>query len=195
MKIVRLFVILFAVISAIYCNAQDRDSAKVRLNHYSLNVGVGWTHYINNLESGDENIKQNFVGISLRFFWEPEHRLALGLETGYYKLFKTKNQVTNDISAEVDRAVIPMLLLVRMRIVDNVYLGAGMGLAQIQNRTIMGNDKVVTKTLSLSNFQLSASYIYPLSKRWRIGGEAKVYSFGNLNDWMYSLQGVAAVIL
>lgn len=195
MKIVRLFVILFAVISAIYCNAQERDSTKVRLNHYSLNIGLGWTHYVNNLESGDDDIRQNFAGVSLRFFWEPEHRLALGLESGYYKLFKTKNQVTNDVYAEVDRVVIPMLLLVRMRIVDNVYLGIGMGLTQIRNQTIVENDKVITKTLSLSNFEVSASYLYPMGKRWKIGGEAKVFSFGNLNDWMYSLQGVAAVIL
>lgn len=173
--------------------SQQKDSVKVRLNHYSLTFGTGWTHYINNLEYGDKNIQQDFAGVSLKFFWEPEYRLSLGLETGYYRLFKVKGQLTTDISGEAVRSVIPLLLLVRMRIVDNVYLGTGLGLAMITNKTSGGNQKILTKTWSLSNYEVSASYIYPLSKHWHVGGEFKFFNFGNLNDWMYSIQANCAV--
>jgi hypothetical protein len=172
--------------------SQQKDSVKVRMNHYTLTIGAGWTHYINNLENGDQKIQNNFAGVSFKFFWEPEHRLSLGLESGYYKLFKVTNQINTDTSVQIDRAVVPLLLLVRMRIVDNVYLGAGMGIAIITNTASGVSQKIVTKTNSLSNFELSGSYIYPLSKHWRIGGEFKGFHFGSLNDWMYSVQALCA---
>jgi hypothetical protein len=184
------------VIALIFCTsvvfAQQKDSVKVRLNHYTFTIGAGWTHYINNLEYGDKNIQNDFAGISGKFFWEPAYRLSLGLETGYYKLFKIKDQVNPDTAFQVDRVVVPFLLLVRMRIVDNIYLGAGMGIAIITNTASGSGQKISTKTTSLSNFELSAAYIYPLSKHWLVGGEAKMFHYGNLNDWMYSIQATCA---
>ena len=174
---------------------QQKDSVKVCLNHYTLTVGAGWTHYINNLEYGDQNIRQNFAGISFKFFWEPEHRLSLGLESGYYKLFKISSQVTADTTVKYDRNIIPLLVLVRMRIIDHVYLGAGMGISVISNKTSGPGHEVVTKTNSLANFELSGAYIYPLSRHWLVGGELKAFHFGSLNDWMYSVQATFAVKL
>ena len=91
--------------------------------------------------------------------------------------------------------MIPLLLLVRMRIVDNFYLGAGVGLALITNKAAGANQKIVTKTTSLSNYEVSGSYIVPLSKHWQVGGELKMFNFGNLDDWMYSIQALCAVRL
>lgn len=171
---------------------QASDSSKVRLNHYSFTLGTGWTHYIDNLENGNGDITKDFIGVSLKFFWEPEYRLSLGLETGYYKLFRTTHQF-GDTVAHADRNVVPLLLLVRMRIIDNFHLGAGMGLAFVQNKLSGVGDEVVTKTNSLANFQLSASYMYPLGKMFRVGGEAKAFHFAAMDDWMYSLQALVAV--
>ena len=183
-------------IALVFCTsvvfAQPKDSVKVRLNHYTFTVGAGWTHYINNLEYGDKNIQNDFAGISGKFFWEPEYRLSLGLETGYYKLFKITGQINEDTAFQVDRVVVPLLLLVRMRIVGNFYLGAGMGIALITNKASGIGQTISTKTTSLSNFELSAAYIYPLSKHWLVGGEAKMFHYGNLNDWMYSIQATCA---
>jgi hypothetical protein len=168
--------------------SQQQDSVKVRLNHYTFTVGAGWTHYINNLENWDNNIKKDFVGMSFKFFWEPEYRLSLGLESGYYKLFKVSGQFPDNTSVEVSRTVIPLLLLVRMQIIQNVYLGAGMGIAIITNKSVGTDLNVVTKTISMSNFELSGAYLYPLSKHFMAGGEVKMFSFAALSDWMYSIQ-------
>ena len=172
--------------------SQQKDSVKVRLNHYTFTVGAGWTHYINNLEVYDQNIRKDFAGVSFKFFWEPEYRLSLGLETGYYKQFSLSGQMTDGTSFEINRLVVPLLLLVRMRIIDNVYLGAGMGLAIITNKASGGDQEIVTSTTSLSNFELSGAYVYPLSKHWLVGGEFKMFHYGELNDWMYSFQGTFA---
>ena len=172
--------------------SQQKDSVKVRLNHYTFTVGAGWSHYINNLENGDQNMKNDFAALSFRFFWEPEHRLSLGLETGYYKLFKITNQVNQDTSVQIDRSLVPLLMLVRMRIIKNVYLGAGMGISIITNKASGAGQEIKTTMNSLANFELSGSYIYPLSKHWLIGGELKVFHSGTLEDWIYSAQALCA---
>ena len=87
----------------------------------------------------------------------------------------------------------PLLLLVRMRVVDNFYLGAGIGLAFINNKASSGGKELITKTTSMSNYEVSGAYIYPLNKYFLVGGECKVFRFANLNDWMYSIQATFAV--
>ncbi|MCX6303767.1 MAG: hypothetical protein NT040_02255 [Bacteroidetes bacterium] len=175
--------------------SQQKDSVKVRLNHYTLTIGPGWTHYIDNMDYGVQKIRKDFAGVSFRFLWEPEHRLSLGLETGYYKLFRVTNQLNADTSVHIDRVVVPMLLFVRMRIVDHVYLGAGLGLAIITNKAAGAGQEIATKTTSFANFEFSGAYVYPLSKHWNVGGEFKMFHFGALDDWMYSIQATCAVRL
>ena len=167
--------------------AQQKDSVKVRLNHYSFSVGAGWTHFINNLENGDQNLKNNFVGFTGKFFWEPEYLVSLGLETGYFRLFNISTEIKPDTTVEINRTVVPLLLLVRMRVVDNLHLTAGVGLAFITNKSSGVGQEIVTKTSSLANFELAATYLYPLGKHWRVGGEAKIYRFGNPDGWVDSL--------
>jgi hypothetical protein len=193
MRRIRSISVLLLVLNSLLAFSQEKDSSNIKLSHYSLAIGTGWTHYFNNLEYGDKNITSDFGGISFRFFWEPEYRLSLGLESGYYRLFKVKGQLTPDITGEAVRSVIPMLLLARMRIVDNFYLGTGFGLAIIKNKTTGGSQQVNTSTLSLSNYEATASYIYPINTRFHIGGEMKLNNYGSLNDWMYSLQVFGAI--
>jgi hypothetical protein len=186
---------LVLIFSTLVVYSQAKDSVRVRLNHYSFAIGAGWTHYFNNLDNGDGHIRTDFAGISAKFFWEPEYRLSLGLGTGYYKLFRIENQVSQDTSVQIDRSLVPFLLLVRMRVIDNVYVGAGMGISIITNKTSGAGQEIVTKMNSLANFELSGSYLYPLSKHWIVGGEMKVFYSGTLNDCIYSIQAVCAVKL
>ncbi len=192
----KLFIIgLLVVFPALAVFSQKHDSLNVKLNHYSLAIGLGWVHYINTLEIGADNATINSPGLSMRFFWEPEHRLSLGLETGFYRLFKVKSKTYTDITGQATMSAIPLLLAVRMRVVDRFYLSVGAGLAAMFNK-VSGIDKTISSTIvSYSNYQFSASYIYPLSKSWQIGGEFKVLNFGKTADWLYSLQVFVAVRL
>jgi hypothetical protein len=186
----RFQVIFFIVLSVFSVSAfcQQSDTLQKRKNSYVIETGAGWTHYFNNLEYGDKNIKTDFAGVSMRLFWEPEYRLSLGIESGYYRLFKVEGNLDSGMPFEVDRDVIPIMLLARMRIAGNLFLGTGFGLALIKNKSLVENEMIKTNTLSLSNYELSAAYIYPLNSHLKIGGEMKVYNYGSLNDWLYSLQ-------
>jgi len=190
--IIFIFLVLFFNVSVF---SQKNDSLKVKLNHYSLTIGAGWTHFINNLEIGKDNATINSAGVSLKFFWEPEHRLSLGLESGFYKLYKVKSKSDKDIPGQASMSAIPLLLTVRMRIVDHFYLSAGAGLALLLNK-VSGIDQSINSTiLSLSNYQFSGSYIYPLDRHWGLGGEFKVFNFGKANDWLYSVQALCVLKL
>jgi len=175
--------------------SQKDDPPGVRLNHYSLAIGLGWAHYINTLEIGGDQATINSPGLALRFFWEPEHRLSLGLETGFYRLYKVKSQTYTNTGGQVTMSGVPFLLSVRMRIVDRFYLSAGAGLAAMFNKVTGIDNKIESTIISYSNYQFSASYIYPLAKHWQVGGEFKFLNFGKTADWMYTLQVFCAVRL
>ena len=175
--------------------SQRADSVRVKRNHYSLAVGIGWAHYINTLEIGKDDASINSAGVSLKFFWEPEHRLSLGLESGFYRLYKVRSKSYTDTGGQATMSAMPLLLTVRMRIIDRFYLSAGAGLAVMFNKVTGVGTQINSNILSLSNYQASASYIYPLTKHWQVGGEFKVLNFGKASDWMYTLQAVCAVRL
>ncbi|MEI6456806.1 MAG: hypothetical protein WCO93_11010 [bacterium] len=192
--------ILFPVLLIIFFSgtlySQKSDTVKVkRTNHYSLTVGLGWTHYINNLEIGADEATTNSLGVSLKFFWEPEHRLSLGLESGFYRLYKVKSAADADIAGDATMSAIPLLLVVRMRIVDQFYLSAGAGLSVMFNKVNI-QDLITNSTiLSLSNYQFSGSYLYPVGKHWGFGGEFKLILYGKATDWIYTLQALCVVKL
>ena len=184
-------VLVFLLISlAVF--PQQKDSVVTRPVRFSLSLGTGWTHYIDNLDYGNKYLNKDFAGFSFRFLWEPEYRLSLGAETGSYTMFKVKNPTGTVASGDITRKVTPILFIVRMRIVDHFYLGTGFGLAFLTNTSNYAGQKIVTNTTSLSNYQFSASYIYPLSTHWQLGCETKLFDFGAYNDWMYSLQAFCA---
>lgn len=191
----QIILILLILLLAPAAFAHKKDSTKVSLNHYSLAVGAGWTHYINTLEIGKDDATINSIGVSLKFFWEPEHRLSLGLESGFYRLYNVKSKTYTDLAGQATMSAIPLLLTVRMRIVDHFYLSAGAGLALMFNKVTGIDNKVTSTILSLSNYQFSGSYLYPFGKHWRAGGEFKVFNYGKSADWMYSVQAVCAVVL
>lgn len=181
------FVLVF-LLTTIAAFPQPKDPALAKPFHYSLTLGSGWTHYFDNLDYGNQGLSKDFAGYSFRFLWEPEYRLSLGAETGIYTMFKIKSKSGAATPGDITRRVTPVFLLARMRIFDHFYLGTGFGLAFLTNSTNTDHQKIVTNTLSLSNYLFSASYIYPIGNRWQLGGEVKVFDFGAYNDWMYSLQ-------
>lgn len=186
-------ILTLPVLSGLF--AQQVDSVKVRTNYYSLNVGIGWSHYINDLEIGADNAKINSPGVTLRFFWEPEHRLSLGLESGFYRLYKVTGGPESKGEGKVTMSALPLLLLVRMRVIDHFHLSAGAGLAMMFNKISGIDSQISSNILSVSNYQFSASYNYPISKRWVGGAEFKVQNFGKTADWMYGVQLFCAVRL
>jgi hypothetical protein len=197
MKKITIILIPVLLLMASLAHGQNNDSINNRpWKHYSLAVGAGWSHYINSLETVDsKDVGKDFIGISLRFLWEPEYRLSLGLETGYYRIYSVKKQVSPEISGESQFYAMPLLLVARMRIVDQFYLSVAPGLTILSQKISGMGEKISSSTLSLANFEGTATYIYPLNRRFSLGGDLKFLYFGKTNDYLYSLQVVGILHL
>lgn len=169
---------------SVVANAQKMDTT-LRL---SAMVGTGWTHYYDNLVTGGEGLKNNFLGTSFRLMWEPEHRLSIGVETGYYKLYTATLEPGH---ARSDFAVIPVLANVRMRILKEFYVTAGTGVALLKSELTTPTSSAKSQTKSYSDVQLSALYLHNLSEQFSVGGELKFLWIDKTDDFMTGLQVVA----
>lgn len=156
----------------------------------SVQVGTGWTHYYNNLVIGHNSAKNNFLGGSLRIMWEPEHRLSIGMETGYYKLYSVTLQPGDGGNAGL--AVIPLMANIRMRIVKGFYLTGGTGIAFLKSEVNSPGGNSKSTVISYANVQLSGLYLHRITEQFSIGGELKFLWVDKTNDSIHSLQAVAS---
>ena len=188
----RLSLILLMAGFASCCWAQEKKSEK--RYRFSVTGGLGWTHYINTLKIGTNLAVEDHLGFSFKILWEPEHRLALGLESGYYTFYEVER--TSPVNAQVTgRAtlnIVPIMLHIRFRIIDNFYLSTGTGAAMLLSRIEGIGGAIDSNQVSLSNFQLSASYLRPISPRLRLGVELKYLSVDKTEDLTLSLMAVAS---
>ncbi|MEI6888955.1 MAG: hypothetical protein ACOYM0_05365 [Bacteroidales bacterium] len=186
-------IILFCLLACFNVRSQEGNS---RVTHFSLAIGAGWSHYFANMDLVPaRNVHKEFIGTSFQFMWEPEYRLSLGLETGLYRIFKVDSVLTKEYTMDSRMYMIPLLLVIRMRIVDHFYLSVAPGLA-IQLLQIRGIGETISSTqYSFANFEACASYLYPLSKRFVVGCEARFFYIGATNDNIMSLNAVFALRL
>lgn len=163
------------------------QAQEVKPKNWSIGAGVGWFHYINTLDVGADLAKTNHVGYTFRFMWEPEHRLAIGLESGYYTVYSIERPAgTAKLSA------IPLLFSFRIRVLPDFYLSGGPGMTiMYSNVTVLGSS-AESSFLSMANLHVSAMYRKRISDRFDLGGEVKFLNFGKTEDYGYSVQVVGA---
>ena len=185
---------LLCLFAALAVSAQTNDSIPKSRSHYTLAAGAGWSHYFSNMDLVPaRNVQKDFVGLSFRFMWEPEYRLSLGLETGFYRIFKVDSVLTSEYTMHARMNMVPLLLVVRMRIADNFYLSVAPGIV-VQFSQITGiGDKIQSTQYSFANFEACASYLYPLGKYLMAGGEARFFYIGKTNDYILSVNAVFGV--
>ena len=121
--------------------------------------------------------------------WEPEHRLSMGVETGYYKVYEVQLVEGKDINT-ASLNVIPILFCVQMRIFKRFFAAIGTGISIHHAQVNYLNNHAESQTLAFSNLQFSAGYIYPITKQFGIGLQARFLSENKTEDMVGSLQAV-----
>jgi hypothetical protein len=195
---IRKIIILSVVTLCLFSSgtAQERDSLSHPKSHYILSAGTGWSHYINTMELvSTKDVDKDFISVSLLFLWDPGYRVSLGLETGFYRMYVVQGSSDSGLAGRVRTNVFPFFLVARMRIVDHFYLSVAPGIAVMSSKVTGIGDQINTTVWSLANLKGTASYLYPVSKRFVAGGEVSVIVIGKARDYIYSLQAVVAIKL
>lgn len=176
-----------------FCVAQNtwntRDSVARGVSVY---VSTGISHYINTLQIDPSRVglRQNFSCSSFKFMWEPEHRLSMGVETGYYKVYEVQLAEGKDINT-ASLTVIPILFCVQMRIFKHFFATVGTGVSIHHSEVNYQRNHSESEAMAFSNLQFSAGYIYPVAKQFGLGIKCQFLSENKTEDGIFSLQAVA----
>lgn len=150
-------------------------SAGSGLSYYSTHLGVPAS-----LEQ--THVSRFGVPATLRAMWYPDHRLRMGLETGWTTMYSYRGLVGNE-TAHMYVSVVPVLLVFSMplawlsgterSIARRLSITGGTGI-YINHSRLDYAGTVMANTNSLG-WMAAASYTYPISRRVRVAGELKWY--------------------
>jgi hypothetical protein len=183
----KLLTVLLLLMVSLQAAAQMDSTMKHRFTVYA---GVGPNYYFNNLVIAKNYVNEfnySFVG---RIMWEPEHRLSLGIETGYYRLY-TVNFNGPQHSSVVNSAV-PIQLVIGMRIHKVFYTNLSMGLSILTNDvTTNFTGDFDAKAVSAADFTLTLGYKKMIGDRLSLGAETKLFYSSHAVDGNVALAFVA----
>jgi Outer membrane protein beta-barrel domain len=163
--------------------AHAQDDKKGAEHKWVLYGGVGPNYYFNNLVRANDKVNELNYSFVARLMWEPEYRLSIGFETGYYRLYSLTgtNPSTGDV--RINNASIPIQVVVSMKFFDNFYGNFNMGHAILLNNvTTSAQGDFSASTFSLGDFTLTAGYRKLWKERLYIGAEIKGYYSTKLDD-------------
>lgn len=187
-SITGLFLFVWMLVSpALAQNRVRADTGRTR-GPYSvvLSVGGGLSYYSTHLgvpaALSDEQVSRFGVPLTIRALWVPDHRLRLGLESGWTTMYSYRGRVDNT-EGRVYVSAIPALIVFQMplawlsgnerSIARRLSVTGGTGAYLIHSRLDFAGT-VQTNTVSLG-WMTAASYTQPLGPRFRLSGELKWY--------------------
>ena len=168
----------FFLSSFLYINAQEKLSSEKQFA-LSATIGNGLTYNIQNQNPLLGNI---FYSPTIRLLWEPNHRLNIGLESGYLTISKLDSTIVStpygDTTFKARLNAIPLLLVFNMK-VSKINLFYGMGISYLTTRLEAFDEKVKVGNWYYC-YNIAIAYKYPVTKNIGIGIEAKSYFFPKL---------------
>ncbi len=145
------------------------------LSYYSTHLGVPPT-----LEQA--HVSRFGLPATLRVMWHPDHRLRVGLETGWTTMYSYRGHVSGE-PARMYVSVVPALAVFSMPLAWlsgterslarrlAVTVGTGVYL----NYSRLDYAGTVVATTNSLGWMAAGSYIQPIGRRFRIAGELKWY--------------------
>jgi hypothetical protein len=179
-KILLVVMLLFTIANT-GLKAQEKDS----LYHINFNIGFGTAFYLTDMNY--KNLSDNYPFVfTFRFMWEPEHLLRLGIESGYLPLFylesKFHDTIFGDTEAELSLNSIPILGVFAMEVFQNFEVLGGVG-GFLLISEVTSFDNYVLSTSWSNAYELGFSYLHPINKKLKIGGEFKTYYITKLENY------------
>jgi len=161
------------------------DSTRPNRGPFRLLIyaGLGTSLYSTSIQPPGSlsNLQQSRVGIpaTLRIMWQTDHRLRMGIETGYVSMY-TYRGVVQDKDARIRVSAIPILPVFSMSVVKRFSVYAGTGPFLINSHLYYDGTTRGT-TLSLG-WMAAATYTQPLTKNLGLAAEVKWYDASQTDD-------------
>jgi hypothetical protein len=146
--------------------------------------GIFFNPYSNAPEYETKIIRPAFSG---KLLWEPEYRLSIGVESGYYFIYSTniKSENNSDEYMTTNLNVIPLFLTLSMKVINHLEVNFATGWASLIY-LIKTNDSYENMTIgqlySMSDFSAGISYYFPINKSVDIGAEIKYLYIGKTDN-------------
>lgn len=181
--------IIYLLVGQLSANGQPvqmPDSIASKRGPYTIVVtaGGGLSYYATHL-GVPNTIEQRHLSRfgapgSLRVMWYPDHRLRVGLETGWTTMYSYRGVVAND-PVHVYVSAVPVLLVFSMplawlRGTDRTLtrrLAVTAGTGAYFNYSRLDYVGTVTANTTSLGWMAAASYTYPIGRRFRVAGELK----------------------
>ncbi len=164
--------------------AQTLESVRGSNSDLVLTLAGGLARYVMPHEAPFE-IDRNGAVFSARLLWHPDHRLCMGVESGWTRFYTyDRTAVETDFGvtdASLSLSAIPALAVFSMEIHRNITLYAGAGGYFVRSHaTSFGTTVDVTRFSQ--GWMAAASWDYTLSGHLQIGMEMKWYGATEFGD-------------
>jgi hypothetical protein len=183
----------FTVFAVICCSpfaglAQSSQATPLDAHRWTLYGGIGPNFYFNNLEVGTDRVNEVNYSFIARAMWEPEHRLSLGFETGYIRLYSIKGTTSALGDVNIANIAIPLQLVISMKFFKRFYGNFSLGQTILLNQVSSSKHGNFDATaISLGDFGATVGYKKPINDRFYMGVELKGYYAAKLDDKNMSL--------
>jgi hypothetical protein len=175
--------------ASLFVYAQDNEITR----HLKLALGGGYGYFINPFTNVlDNKAVINRPAFSAKLVWQPEHRLRVGLESGYYCIYSTtlsQNHANTEVLT-TNLNVVPIFMSFSMKIVNHFEINFASGWASMIYSIEDNNSKKnisESHFYSMSNFSTGCSYYLPLGEKIDLGAEFKYMYLGKTDDMYLSI--------
>jgi len=185
-----LLVVACASLNTGTAGAQDKAPVQAKKHKFTFYAGLGPNIYFNNLVLAKDYVKEFNYSFMGRLMWEPEHRLSIGIESGYYCLYRVDFGDQSDV--KIANYAIPIMLAVNMKFLKDFYINLNTGQSILKNsvtNTLQGD--ILASNLSLGDFSGALGYKRQWKNWMTLGVETKFYYASKLNDKNIALLFVA----
>lgn len=156
------------------------------LVYAGLGSSVYWAPVKTPGSLADEQTNRWGVPLSLRVMWQTDHRLRMGIETGYTNMYSYRGNLGNE-AARVRVSAIPILAVFSMSVVRRFSLYAGTGPYLINSQ--LNFDGVTRGSTFSLGWMVAGTYTQPITKNLGIAAELKWYDATQTNDACFIAQG------
>ena len=140
-----------------------QDSSVIKKHRFVVYVGMGPSYYFNNIVTGKSHINEWNYEVAARIMWEPEHRLSLGIESGYNRLYTASG--TGQENVHLVTSAVPIQFVVCMNVIKEWYISFSTGPSIVSNKVHSETyGDFNGSSISLADLSGSIEYKFDLKK-------------------------------